>query len=306
MNKYSIITGVTGFLGSSLANALVNEGEKVIGIGRTTKGFLSESILNNEKFILLNKDIKDLSAKDFEKHNIKNVFHLASIVEYAGKDFYDYVEKSINLTSKMISLAEDLNAKSLICVSTMGVAHTSSPKELLNETTPISPTTNYTLAKYVGEKLMEFASIKNSATKFISVRFPSILGRETAGGIIHTLKQDAINGVDIELYGRGESLRNIIYIDDAVDIMIKASKNLGKLNDYELFIAGSNNSISVAQIAQKLVELTKSTSKIILSDKPLKNVANDILDLSKAKNILNFNPMTVEQGLEKYIKELEL
>jgi len=302
--NYSIITGVTGLLGSALAEQFIEDGKKVIGIGRQPKGFLSENVLNSNNFIFIQKDIKDLLEDDFEGYEIENIFHLASIVEYAGKDFNEYIKKSINLTTAIIELAQKLNIKTIIFSSTMGIAKSPESKEMIKETSPVSPMTHYTLAKYVSEKLLEIESLKNPDTKYISIRFPSILGKNHFGGIIHTLKENAIKNEDIELYGRGESLRNIIYIDDAVDIMIEAAKFASKLNSYELFLAGSSNSLSVKEIAQKLVELTGSKSKIILSDKPLRNKANDLIDISKAKKILGYSPLTIEEGVKKYIKEL--
>ena len=245
MLEYLMITGVTGVLGSALAERLVKEGRNVIGIGRKSKGFLSDFILNSGKFVFIQKNIKELSEDDFKNYKIENIFHLASIIEYAGKEvleFGEYIEKSVNLTLKVLSLAKKLQVKSVVYSSTMGVMGVPPEGEGLNETTPISPMSNYNLAKYISEKLLELESIKNQSAKYITIRFPSILGKHNSEGIVFTLKENAIKNEDIELYGRGKYLRNIIYIDDAVDIMIKAVQNINELNNYELFMVGSSNS----------------------------------------------------------------
>lgn len=307
MLEYSIITGVTGVLGSALAENLISKGKRVIGIGRKSKGFLSDAVLNNKDFIFIQKDIKDISKADFSNYKIENIFHLASIIEYSGKEvleFSDYIEKSINLTLYVIKLAEKLNVKIVIYSSTMGVLGSPSEDKSLNETTPVSPMSNYNLAKYISEKLLELESHKNNNIKYVTIRFPAILSKNNSEGIIYTLKEQGKNNEDIELWGSGEYLRNVIYIDDAVDIMIKSVQNVDKLNNYELFLAGSRNSLKVKDIAQKILNLTKSKSKIILSKKESKNNFNVILDLSKAKKLLKFKPMTLEEGLKKYIKEI--
>jgi len=305
MKKHALITGVTGFLGSELAERLLKIDIGVVGVGRKKRGFLSDFVLNHENFIFIQKDINQLCEEDISDYGVEYIFHLASIVEYASMDYMDYMDymdSSISLFLKIINLYKNTQStKSIIYSSTMGVVN---GVELMNENSPVSPNTNYTLSKYTCEKLMEFESIKNKNMKFITIRFPSILGKNHHGGIVHTIKDSALKNEDVELYGRGEYIRNIIYIDDAIDIMIRTIQNLNILNNYELFLAGSKNSLSVKDIATNIIKLTNSKSNIILSNKQPINNFNSIVDISKAKTILDFNPLSIEDGLMKYIGEL--
>ena len=122
---------------------------------------------------------------------------------------------------------------------------------------------------------------KNRDLTCIALRFPAIYGKNHLGGIVHTLKEEAINNKKIELYGEGKYLRNILYVQDAVDAIVLALES--NIQGYSLFNIGAKSSLSVLEIAQELIKLLDSESKIELSQKISPNNFNAFLDISKAK-----------------------
>lgn len=303
MSKNIIVTGATGFLGSEVCKSLLSLGYTVVGIGRKKYGFLTQETLENKNFYFKQLELKDLDEKTFKNFQLDSCIHLASMVEYASHDYHDYHDYTITPTLNLLKLTQKGQLKKIVYSSTSSVI-TQAPKNLItNEDTPVSPMSNYGLSKYICEKLLELECKKNPNLSCIALRFPAIYGKNHLGGLVHTLKEDALNNREIELYGEGKYLRNILYVQDAVNAIILALQT--QIEGYELFTIGADTSLSVLEIAQQIICLLKSQSTIQLSKKASPNNFNAFLDISKAQNILKFNPRSIQEGLELYIQDIK-
>lgn len=297
-----LVTGATGFLGTEVCKKLLALGYQVVGIGRKKYGFLPKDVLEHKNFHFLQLELKNLNEKNIQNFDISSCIHLASMVEYASHDYHDYHDYTITPTLNILNLTKSTGLKKIVYSSTFSIIAKSSSVEPTNEETPVSPITNYGLSKYICEKLLEIECIKNPNLTCIALRFPAIYGKNHLGGIIHTLKEDAINNRQIELYGKGKYLRNVLYVQDAVDAIILALES--DILGYELFNIGANDSLSVLAITQELVKLLDSKSEVYLSQKVSPNNFNAFLDISKAKNILKFQPRSIQESLKLYIQDI--
>lgn len=303
MQNKILVTGATGFLGTEVCKKLLVLGYQVIGIGRREYGFLPKEVLEHKNFHFLKLELKHLNEKNIQKFNITSCIHLASMVEYASHDYHDYHDYTITPTLNILKLSKNGRLNKIVYSSTSSVITKPSTAYFTNEETPISPMSNYGLSKYICEKLLELECIKNHQLSCIALRFPAIYGKNHLGGIVHTLKEDAINDRKIELYGEGKYLRNILYVQDAVDAIILALE--AKILGYELFTIGADTSLSILEITQELIKLLDSKSEIELSQKISPNNFNAFLDISKAKNILKFQPRSIQEGLKLYIQDIK-
>lgn len=365
MQKAILVTGASGFLGAQLCADLLQAGYYVIGIGRKDahnlslspreRGFLETTTLQNPRFNYMRLELKNIdnkTLKNLKEYRIESCFHLASMVEYASHNYHNYHNYTITPTLKCIALAKALQIPHIIFSSTSSViaAPTQIATTPTNEATPISPMTNYGLAKFVCEKLLEFATFNPHTTqsvleslldssldsstkskadsrvdsgldsakkqaelahskafmpKVVCLRFPAIFGRNHLGGIIYDLAKEALQGHDIELYNKGENLRNILYVTDATKALILAMQHIAEWEGgYHLFQLGSRDSQSVHTIAQLLVRYLHSSSHLILSTKPSPNNFNAILDTTKAQQMLHFKPMSIEEGIQAYCQDI--
>lgn len=301
MKEYILVTGATGFLGSAVCERLLSIGYKVIGIGRKQYGFLSEETLNHKNFYFEQLELRNLNEKNFQNFYINSCIHLASMVEYASNDYHDYHDYTITPALNLLKFAKLRQIKKIVYSSTSSII-TESIGLTTNEKTPVSPITNYGLSKYICEKLLEIECRRVKDLACITLRFPAIYGKNHLGGLIHTIKEDAINHREIELYGEGKYLRNILYIQDAVDAIILSLQ--AKITGYELFTIGADSSLSVLEITQELIKLLNSKSSIKLSQKASPNNFNAILDISKAKQLLSFHPRDIKEGLKLYVQDI--
>lgn len=303
LKQYILVTGATGFLGTEVCKRLIALDYHVVGVGRKKYGFLSKEILENENFHFIQLELKNLNEKILENFNITSCIHLASMVEYASHDYHDYHDYTITPTLNLLKFTKNSEMKKIIYSSTSSVITKPSPSLTTNEETPVSPMSNYGLSKYICEKLLEIECQKNHNLTCIVLRFPAIYGKNHLGGIVHTLKEEAINNRKIELYGEGKYLRNILYVQDAIDAIILALKS--NIQGYNLFNIGAKSSLSVLEITQELIKLLESDSEIELSQKVSPNNFNAFLDLSKAQSILKFQPKDIQEGLRFYVQDLK-
>lgn len=305
MSEYVLITGVTGFLGKELAASLISMGKKVLGVGRKAFHTLPESLKNSPDFSYIQKNLLDFSVEDLEGKQISDVYHLASLVEYAGKEtksFDDHYQNSIKVTSVLLDVFKQIKAKNFIFSSTFGVMKFDS---VFTEESCINPNSNYNLSKYICEKLIEFESRQTQDSKFIVLRFPAIFGKNHHEGLVHTLKEELMKNKPIELYAKGELKRCLLYYKDAVKSMILVSeKSCFFKNNYELFLVATSDSVKVSEIAMYLKEKLKSESKIILSDKKNINSASTYASIDKLQNMVGFCPLSVLKGLDEYLGEI--
>lgn len=293
-----LVVGGSGFVGSSLVNYLLSKNLKVFVYIHNSFGFLEGIEHNNLKYI------KNFNELFFEKVEINTIYHAGSKQPSGIQTYEEFYKSNVELTLKIIDLAKKLNVKQFIYLSTTSVFSKLEENTIFNEDITPNPSNYYGLTKYISEKLLSIEFEKTDIQVSI-IRFPSIFGINSRGGIVEVLYTHSKNNREIELYSRGERYRNLIYIDSVVDILYKAYENVQKLSKYEIFMAGSSNSLTLVDVAKEIIKLTNSNSKIVLVDKFPPSDFDVIIDTTKAQKLLNFKPLKIEDGLKKYIEDMK-
>lgn len=302
--KTFLVTGVTGFLGSALAERLLNEGYRVIGIARQERGLLSDAVVQSEYFTFIKADLsKELPLQS--DYYIDGMFHLAaqmpSVAHPSYKDFYD---GNVETTLRLLEFARVCTPKFFVHSSTMSVFGAPPTARNLNETSIPTPTSYYGLTKYLAERLTEIM-LRDTSTKAVVMRFPILFGKNYDSGMIYSYLQSAKEGKDIEVYGRGERYRSLLYVDDAVDALVRISGVADKLGQFEIVPLGSQ-SMTMRNIAERIKELTHSSSKIVLIDRVSPTDWDVFVDNARAQELLRFLSMTIDEGLKKYVEEMKV
>jgi len=293
-----LVFGGTGFIGSALVKFLLLKNMIVIVYRHKNTGLLSG--VNNENLIYVD------SFKDaiLDRYKIDTVYHLASAQTSQNSSYIDLYNGNVNTTLHILSLVKKVNAKHLIFTSTTTVFSELEERCVINEKLTPKPANYYGLTKYISESILEIECKKNNIKSTI-VRLPSVFGVNSGGGIIQVLYEESINNTSIEVYGNGQRLRNVIYIDSVVDMLHLIMKNRRKLDKFEVFMAGSQDSIKLIDIAKKIVNLSGSKSKVMPINKYPLNDFNVDIDTKKSQEILGFKPLSIEEGLMKYIEKMK-
>ena len=115
------------------------------------------------------------------------------------------------------------------------------------------------------------------------------------GRVVTNFIYQALHENDITIYGKGEQTRSFSYIEDTVNGILKIMTN----SNSDVFNVGNDNEISIKYLAEKILELTNSNSKIIYKDLPKDDPKQRKPDLTKIKNKFNYEPMfSLEEGLK--------
>lgn len=125
----------------------------------------------------------------------------------------------------------------------------------------------------------------------------------TDGRVVSNFIVQALKGKDITIYGKGTQTRSFCYVDDLIDGMIRLFESKDSYGPINL---GNPTPISMIDLAQEVIDLTNSNSKIVFLDLPQDDPADRLPDISKAREILKWNPLVERKnGLKKTIEYFE-
>ncbi len=308
--KTFLVTGVTGFLGSVLAEKLISEGYSVIGIGQRKYGLLTEPVINHDSFTFIQNDLENLNFNELSDYRIDGILHLANrgFVDSQGNvnkeiGYEEIYNVNVKSTRKLIEFAKYKSINFLLFASSVSVFGKQPEDSVINESTCPTPLDYYGLTKYNAERLVEI-ELTETTTKGIIHRFPLIFGKNHLGGLVYNFYKLAASNEPIVIFGKGDAYRCPIYINDAISFILKSIEHVDDLNSFEIFSSGSSNSMKIVDIAKTVICLTSSKSEINFADRPFSLDWNMKIDVSKACDKLRHNPLSIEEGLKLYFKEL--
>jgi len=265
------VTGATGFVGRHLVRRLQDEGREV-------KPFRGE-IVSGEG---LDKFLK----------GVKNVIHLAGrFAPPNGEIFQVNVLGTFNLLEK----CAEHNVKKIIFPSSIAL-YGEPPDRPWKEVDKPRPNTVYGLSKLLAEETIRYWG-DNHQIKYLLLRFPNIYGPGNQKGVVFNFKKAVCKVGKVTIYGDGKQERDFLFVDDAIEAIIKALNYNGPS---DIFNIGSGKTVSLLELA-KLLEKTLG-QKIPIEFKPAEaHVVRKLSgDVTKAKNLLDWRPkVSLEEGLSK-------
>ncbi len=299
-----LVTGAGGFVGANLVRRLVAQGERVHAIIRADKPSWRLADIA-DKIIWHKADLRDKNAVRAIAHTVQPeiIYHLATAGVYAGV----HVSDAEMIDNNVLGLANLLDAMSDIdyrCfVNTGSSAEYGQKQTPMHENDICEPVTVYGISKLAATHYAALVARKESKS-IVTLRLFSPYGpyddesRLMSYAIVRSLR-----GENLAL-GDAGSVRDFIYIDDAVDAYIQCAKNEVKFSGEVLNIAGGKE-YSVGTVVDKIVEKTKSSSTHSWKNDNAKRSWESShwqADISKAKNILHWEPkISLDRGLDETI-----
>ena len=303
-----VITGGSGFVGSYLCEKLINDGHKIIVIDNLLTGSTEniKDLLDNENFSFIEQDVQDhIEIED----KVDYVLHFASAASPKA-----YTEHPVNT----------LKAGSVGTINTLGLAKKHSAEYLLASTSEvygdplISPQNEeywgnvnpngersmYDEAKRFAEAAVATYSrsygLKTKIVRIFNTYGPRMQLND--GRVVTNFIVQALRNENITIYGDGTQTRSFSYVEDTVAGII----SLMNSTEYDVFNIGNPNEMTVAKLAEKIIELTDSTSEIKYLELPNDDPKQRKPDITKAKTKLNWEPkVNIDEGLSKTIKWVE-
>ncbi len=307
--KRILISGGAGFIGSHLCERLLNEGNEVICLDNYFTGSKTNvaHLLSNPYFELVRHDITHPYFAEVDE--IYNLACPASPVHYQYNPIKT-IKTSVLGSINMLGLAKRVKAK-ILQASTSEVygdpdIHPQ-PESYWGNVNPIGPRSCYDEGKRCAESLfMNYHQKNNVRIKIVRI-FNTYGPRMNAndGRVVSNFIVQALKGEDITMYGDGKQTRSFQYVDDLVEGMIRM------MNTDDSFIGpvniGNPGEFTMLELANKIIELTGSKSKIIHLPLPQDDPLQRKPDITLAKEKLNnWHPeVKLEEGLKKTIEYFE-
>ena len=302
--KKILITGGAGFVGSHLCERLLKEGNEVYCLDNFFTGQKQNvlHLLDNPYFELIRHDV---TAPFFiEADEIYNLACPASPIHYQHNPIKT-IKTSVMGAINMLGLAKRINAK-ILQASTSEVygdplVHPQ-PESYWGHVNPIGERSCYDEGKRCAETLfIDYHKQNNVKIKIIRI-FNTYGPRmdPNDGRVVSNFIVQALQNQDITVYGKGQQTRSFQYVDDLVEGMIKMMASpdqfIGPVN------MGNPNELTILELAEKIIKLTGSNSKIIYKPLPSDDPMMRQPDISIAKKELKWAPkIELDEGLIKTI-----
>ncbi|MBS3054172.1 MAG: GDP-mannose 4,6-dehydratase [Candidatus Aenigmarchaeota archaeon] len=294
-----LITGGNGFIGSHLAEKLMEEGDDVV---------LFDRVFNdNSRGIDCRKikaDIRDYAAVKSAVSGMDAVIHFAAVsrVAWGQERPRECIETNSVGTANVLEAVRDSGNSAYVFLGSSREVYGEPESLPVNETHPKNPISIYGISKLSGEKLA-LSYRKYFKTKIIIFRFSNVYGsaRDLPERVVPNFVISAVKNKPLKING-GSQVLDFTFLGDTIDGIIKALRAKERIEGSDFhFVTGRGT--SVKELADIVLEISGSSSTLeIKSDKSF-DVRKFVGDYSKAKSILGWYPKTsLEEGIKKTIE----
>ena len=301
-----LVTGGVGFLGSHLCDRLLKNGdiESLVCLDNLQTGFLKnvEHLTSSNRFSFVESDV--IETPSYEVDQIWNLACAASPPLYQ-KDPIHTFKTSVFGCYHLANLALEQDAR-LFHTSTSEVYGdpeiSPQPENYWGNVNPIGIRSCYDEGKRAAETLLfDYKRTKQLDLKVVRI-FNTYGPRMSPsdGRVVSNFIVQALQGEDITIYGDGLQTRSFCYVDDLIDafllVMNTDSSISGPIN------TGNPGEFTVLELAEKVLKLTGSKSKLVYKDLPQDDPRQRRPDISSAKQVCNWEPqVSLSDGLKETI-----
>ena len=315
-----LITGGAGFIGSHLAEVLIDRGDEVVALDNLTTGaeINVAPLADHPNFRLVAGSVMDNLLTDELVEDCDSVVHLAAavgvklIVEHPARSLRTIIGGTENVLE-----AAHRYRKPVFVASTSEVYGKNSGKMHEMADRVLGPTSigrwAYSIGKSVDE-VLAFAYWREQELPTIVARFFNTVGpRQTGayGMVIPRFVTQALRNEDITIYGDGKQSRCFGNVEDVVNGVIALADEPRAVGN--VFNLGATEEITIEQLARRIIQLTKSKSKVkfVPYDQAYESGFEDmrrrVPDISKAADLVGFRPrITLHETIRRVAKHIRV
>ncbi|SMG43596.1 UDP-glucuronic acid decarboxylase family protein [Arenibacter troitsensis] len=300
--KKVLITGAAGFLGSHLCDRMIKEGFYVIAMDNLITGDLKniEHLFPLEQF-------------EFQHHDVTKFVHIPGDLDYilhfaSPASPIDYLKIPIQTlkvgalgTHNLLGLAKEKKARILIASTSEiygdPLVHPQT-EEYYGNVNTIGPRGVYDEAKRFQESITmayhRFHGVETRIVRIFNTYGPRM--RLNDGRVIPAFMGQALRGEDLTVFGDGSQTRSFCFVDDEIEGIYRLL-----MSDYSLPVnIGNPHEITIKEFAEEIINLTGTDQKIIYKPLPQDDPMQRQPDISKAKEILGWEPkVSRQEGMKK-------
>ncbi|MFD0964613.1 SDR family oxidoreductase [Pseudofulvibacter geojedonensis] len=317
-NLTFLITGGAGFIGSNLVEYLLNfQAKKVIILDNFSTGKRKniEPFLRNKSCNLIEGDIRNIDTCRRALVGVDYVFHQAALGSVPRSINDPITSNEVNVSgflNVLVALKESKSIKRMVYAASSSTYgdHPGLPKVENEIGKPLSP---YAVTKYVNE-LYADVFYKTYGVETIGLRYFNVFGpkqdpKGSYAAVIPKFIGQLLNNEDLIINGNGEHSRDFTFVENVVQANIKAafSDNKNSINQVYNIAYGENTNLNklIESLQKGLNSLGVKTnnSKIINGPEREGDVKHSLADISKAKELIDYNPLfSFNDGIKKSLK----
>ncbi len=302
-----VVTGAAGFIGSHLAEALLNLGKTVIGVDEfndyydpALKRQNISALKTYPNFKLIEGDIQSL---DWSKLlvDVDVVYHQAAqagVRASWGQGFRSYTERNINATQILLEAAKDApNLSRFVYASSSSIYGNAetfpTPESICPQ--PVSP---YGITKLAGEQLCDLY-YQNFGVSCTSLRYFTVYGpRQRPDMAFHKFFKLIMEGKAISIYGDGKQTRDFTFIGDAIAANLAAATAPEAAG--QIFNIGGGSRVILTEVIDTMEQIVGSPIRRNFVEAARGDARHTSADVSKAKEILGYQPqVSLAEGLRQ-------
>ena len=305
-----LITGAAGFVGSRLAKALLDRGERVVGLDnlndyypRVHKDRHLADLLPDENFTMVEADLRDAPRMKsiVAEHKPDAIAHLAAMaaVRYSIQHPLIYGEVNVQGSMNLMDAARQNGTPRMVLASTSSVYGADTPVPFVETAAAAMPLAPYPASKRAME-LFAHCFHHLYKTQITCIRFFNVYGPHGRPDMMPWCWTEMIlRGETLKLYSNGELKRDWTYIDDIVGGFVAA---LDKPLGYEILNLGCGRPVKNIEFVRTLESLLGKQAKIEDAPAPASEPSITFADISKAKRLIGYEPkVNVEEGMRRFI-----
>jgi CDP-paratose 2-epimerase len=327
----ALVTGGIGFIGTNLSNRLLNDGHEVILFDKMSRVGVRKNLdwlrsQHHSRMQFVEGDVRDLGAVDRAMQGVDTVFHLAAQVAVTTSVTDPLGDFSINAqgTLNVLEAARKLNPMPVFLYTStnkvygglehVGVVERSSRYEFENlphgvpETFTLDFHSPYGCSKGAADQYVRdyfrIYGLPSVVLRMSCIYGPHQFGNEDQGWVAH-FALTCLRGGRLTIYGDGKQVRDLLYVNDLVELMLLARESIGKTAGQIYNVGGGPSStISIwAEFCDRLQSLLGDLPPVDYSDFRPGDQRIYVSDIRKAKEHLNWIPrVSIIEGLRKMIE----
>lgn len=303
-----LITGIAGFIGSSLARAVLARGDQVRGIDNLSTGKRGNVAEILGKIDFREADLVDLAAIQQACAGVDYVLHEAAIpsVPRSVKDPLESNRANIDATVNLLVAARDAGVKRVVYAASSS-AYGDTPTLPKREDMPPNPISPYAVAKLTGEYYM--ASFwRCYGLETVSLRYFNIFGprqdpSSPYSGVLAKFITQMLRGEQPTIFGDGQQSRDFTYVDNVVNANLLACSAAANEVAGRMFNVATGARIDLNETFRVLKKLTGYSGEVNYGPERAGDVKHSLADLSLAKRHLGYRPtVNFEEGLRRTVE----
>jgi len=310
-----LITGIAGFIGSSLAHTLVEQGHQVSGIDNLSTGNLENLASISNKISFQQADLCDLPAMMSACKDVDFILHQGALasVPRSVKDPVTSHESNINGTLNLLVAARDAGVRRIVYAASSS-AYGDQPTQPKQEDMLPRPLSPYAVQKLTCEYYIQ-SFYRTYGLEGICLRYFNIFGPRQAAdspysGVIAQFTYKMMAGQTPTIFGDGLTSRDFNYIDNAVSANLLAAVAQGEVATERVFNVGTGKSVTLNEVYAAIAEHIGFTEKPNYGPPREGDIKHSLADIRRATKELGYQPKAqFHEGLKKtvawYLEEKE-